>query len=102
MEPSTEVLKQDMIKEEIGIKDSKNEIKNEYYSPIFKDFPEKESESSKNILSGELADKMFLEAQDLLLNSPWITNINMNGEKDHLIEKEEEREKSNPNPITVP
>ena len=45
---------------------------------------------------------MFLEAQDLLLNSPWITNVNINGEKDHLTEKEEEQEESNPNPITVP
>ena len=96
------MLTQDKIKDEIKMEDSKNDIKNEYYSSKFKDFHEKESESPKNILSAELADQMFLEAQDLLLNSAWITNINISAEKEALTEKEEEREGSTPNQITVP
>ena len=94
------MLTQDKIKDEIKIENSKNDIKNEYYSSKLKDFPEKET--PKNILSAELADQMFLEAQDLLLNSAWITNINISAEKEALTEKEEEREGSTPNQITVP
>ena len=102
MKPSTEVLAHNKIKKEIKIEDSKYDIKNEHCSPNFKDFHKKESESPNNILSAELADQMFLEAQDILLKSPWITNINISGEKEHLTEKEEKREGTNLNPITIP
>ena len=35
----------------------------------------KKSQSPKRDFSEDLADQMFLEAQELLMNSPWITNI---------------------------
>ena len=38
-------------------------------------FQVKESESPKIDFSEDLANQMFLEAQELLQNSPWITNI---------------------------
>ena len=36
---------------------------------------ERECENEKSCFSEELADQMFLEAQELLMDSPWITNI---------------------------
>merc|ERR1719483_1112628 len=49
--------------------DSKSYIKEEFSEVPF---PKKESTTD---LSAALADQMFSEAQDLLINSPWITNI---------------------------
>ena len=59
--------------------DSKTGIKEEVSSPGSKPFPEGESEKSKKNNSEDLADQMFLEAQDLILHSPWITNIEIQG-----------------------
>ena len=36
---------------------------------------DKESKKDKGSFSEDLADQMFLEAQELLMDSPWITNI---------------------------
>ena len=64
------------------VMDSKTGIKEEVSTPGSRSLPEKQGNSE------ELADQMFIEAQDLLLNSPWIANIEMGGEKEKHMDKE--------------
>eukprot|EP00092_Neocalanus_flemingeri_P013650 GFUD01014723.1.p1 GENE.GFUD01014723.1~~GFUD01014723.1.p1 ORF type:complete len:596 (+),score=126.01 GFUD01014723.1:60-1847(+) len=64
-------------KEDFGYDES--EIKHEF-TP--QNFEMKEKETTKKDLSEALADQMFLEAQDLLMNSPWITTIDPSIDKE--------------------
>jgi len=56
------------------ISDSKANIKKELSSSNIKELQLPRNES-KTDFSEALADQMFSEAQDLMINSPWITNI---------------------------
>merc|ERR1711915_499837 len=79
------LIKKEEIKSEVDIKHEK------------RDYNDQQIEAcNKGDLSTELADQMFEEAQELLVNSPWITNISVMNEIDPFPSRTEQHTRKLP------
>ena len=72
------------IKQETSTQDG-SEVKNEFLPQRIQ---VKEDENLKKNSSDALADQMFSEAQDLLMNSPWITTLHSSIDKESSLTTE--------------
>jgi len=79
------LIKKEEIKPEVDIKDEKRDHNDQQIEAY-----------NKGDLSTELADQMFEEAQELLVNSPWITNISVMNEIDSFASRTEQNARKSP------
>ena len=79
------LIKKEEMKTEVDIKDEKRDHNDQQIEAY-----------NKGDLSTELADQMFEEAQELLVNSPWITNISVMNEIDSFASRTEQNARKSP------
>ena len=79
------MIKKEEIKSEVDIKHEERDYNDQHIEAC-----------NKGDLSTELADQMFEEAQELLVNSPWITNISVMNEIDSFASRTEQHARKSP------